>query len=320
MQQPESGGRVCFAMAVLLLLSWGQARAQIGISLTTDRNKYLRYEPIKCRLVLRNNSGNTLAFGGRSARRGSLRFMVQTADDLPVRKLDPKADLAAGLILGPGETKELVVGLNTLYDMQKESVYTARAQVGHYRLKNDYRSSPVTIEVRAGVPLWQRTVGLPTASPAGPIPSRDVTLLLFHEDAGDVYALRVEDKEVVYGIVRLGPRISGADPECDVDAVSNVHILLPTKPRLYAYRVYDCSVNLKQSKHYLAEESIPRLHRDPDIGRIMVTGGRRAVEGVDFEVEDNRQVDPGTAPRPAPPARAPGTPARQPRAETPEPE
>jgi len=34
---------------------------------------------------------------------------------------------------------------------------------------------------------------------------------------------------------------------------------------------------------YLPENGVPHLARDPDVGRVMVVGGRMAVEGVDYQ-------------------------------------
>jgi len=86
----------------------------------------------------------------------------------------------------------------------------------------------------------------------------------------------------VYGITRLGPRIGGAVPSCDVDAMSNIHTLIQVCSRFYSYRVYDHAANLLQDKYYKSEKTLPRLTRDPEVGRVMVTGGRAAVPGVDF--------------------------------------
>ena len=289
-----------------LSLQTFECSAQIGITLATDRRKYMRYEPIRARILLRNYSANTLVFSGEAANKGYLLFDIETADQMGTRATDPAVNPVADLILGAGETRQLVLVLNNLYNLQKEGVYRITAQIGHPRLPNDYKSKTVTVEVRDGAAVWSRTVGLPAVGVAAPIKSREVSLLAFHEDPGDLYCLRVEDDEMVYGVVRLGARLGGAEPDCDMDAVSNVHTLLQVRPRLYAYRVYDYNVKLKQEKYFIPEgESLPRLARDPDIGRIMVTGGRVAVEGVDYEVLGARRQK-GSEPtfEPPPPAGA----------------
>jgi hypothetical protein len=67
-----------------------------------------------------------------------------------------------------------------------------------------------------------------------------------------------------------------------------VHLLFQTQPQLFSHWVYDMNGQKKEEAHYLVDQGlpIPRLVRDPDIGRVMVAGGRRAKSGVDFnEVE-----------------------------------
>ncbi len=290
---------VLLAVLCLVFLPLRSA-GQVGISLETEYHKYLRYEPITVQILLRNYSGNTLVFGDNSSKQGHLDFIVEKEGAMEVRKSDPKVNPVGNLILGAGETKQLSLSLNTIYDMQKEGVYTLAAQVGHHRLQNDFRSNTITVEIADGVVVWQRRAGIPVGNGTSAINARQISLLLFHGASGDIYCLRVEDDEMVYSTVRLGPRIAGALPECDLDAVSNVHILFQARPRLYAYRVYDFNGKLKQEKYLILEGKVPHIYRDPDIGRIIVTGGRLAVPGVDFKLLTKQQ------PRrkvPAPPRR-----------------
>ncbi len=292
-----------FAALVPLCSSFGQ----IGIGLSADRRKYLRYEPIEVRVILRNYTGNTLVFG-LDPKDGFLRFRVTRVDRRPVRSTAPDANPAAGLILGAGETKTLTLAVNSLFDMQRVGSYEIRAVVGHPRLANDYISDPVSVDVRGGVVCWKRSLGVPADRPAARIRPREASLVLFHADTGDVYCLRVEDDKKVYGVVRLGPRIAGSKPECDVDAVSSIHVLLLIRPRFYAYRVYDYNVGLLQERYYVMDRSVPHLVRDPEIGRIMVSGGRVAVEGVDYRINRPQAPRGGPAAAPPQPAAAPGPP------------
>lgn len=284
------------------------AAAQIGINLKTDRAKYFRYEPIQADVTLRNVTGNPLLFGEGDAQEGYLKITIEDAQGAQLIADDPKINPAAGLILGAGETKSVTIMLNELFDLQKEGSYTVRAVVGHARLANDFRSDPVTVTVTAGRLVWSRGFGIPTTDSTKPIVSRKASLFLFPDQKHDLYALFLEDDRVVYGVVRLGPRISGATPQCDVDALSNIHVLVMTKPRLVDYQVYDSNLRLKQRRFYMVDSSVPMLQRDPDVGRVMVVGGRLAQEGTDYTLEDTKEggatgAPPGDAPgAPAPPA------------------
>lgn len=294
-------------VAGLALLSAVVAHAQLGIDLKTDRLKYVTYEPIRVTVTLRNYSGNTLVFGLDPKTQGSLDFSVSRESTAPVRPLDEGASPVSGLVLGAGETKTLTLGVNTLYDMQEEGTYDIFAQIGHPQLENDFRSDAVSVEIRHGTTIWTRSVGKPGREQGRSIASRQVSLLLFHDKDGDVYCLRVEDGEFVYRVVRLGRRVIGSSPQCDVDAISSIHVLFPVRPRLYVHQVYDYDVKLKQERHYVLEGPVPRFHRDPDVGRIMVVGGRPAVRGVDFMYAED---DGGASEAPHPAAQLPTSPTR----------
>lgn len=283
--------RLACAMA-LLGLGTTACLAQVGVGLRTDRKRYLRYEPIMATVMLRNDTGNTLVFDQSSRAQNTLRFVIEMPEDRRARVIDADTNPVDGLILGAGEVKELTLTLNALYEMQAEGAYTISAKISHQRLAHDFASAPVMVEVREGTVAWTRLFGVPAATPTAPIPMRTVSLLALAQEDGGIYALRIEDDHLVYGVTRLGPRIAASPPECEMDAVSNIHVLLQTRPRLYVHRVFDYNMNLKQERHYLPEGSIPRLVRDPDIGRVMVTGGLEGTEGVDFQRADGEGANP----------------------------
>ncbi len=267
---------------LLLISAVSVVHAQIGITIKSEHSSYLRYEPVKVIVTVRNYSGNVLAFGEDNSK-NRLDFIVEREEGERIPKQKKKPSLVKDLILGAGETKQLLITLNNLYDMQKEGAYTVYATLGHQRLDYDYRSEPITLQVTGGLVIWNRKLGIPASDSGRMIQAREASLLITHQDVGELYCLRIEDKKLVYSVVRLGPKIAGAEPECDVDGVSNIHLLYLIQPRLYAYRIYDFKGRLRQEKFYVPEEGIPHLLRDPDVGRIMVYGGKEAVEGVDFQ-------------------------------------
>ena len=303
----RSGGRrhaawrcLCALCFLGLWLANG-ADAQVGVDLKLDRGKYLRFEAINVELTLVNYTGNPLDFGAGAGANGRVTMLVETKEGMRLTPTANQANLADGLFLGAGETKTLRLLLNDLFNLQKEAVYTAQAVVSHTRLDRDYKTEPVGIQVSAGLSVWSREFGVPSAEVRQGIARRRASLLLTTERKHDLYALQVEDDALVYGIVRLGPRISGSTPQCDVDAFSNIHLLFMLKPRLVDYRVYDYNLKLKQSRYLIVDQSIPSLQRDPDVGRVRVGGGRSAVEGTDYTREDLDRALTGGADNPAKP-------------------
>jgi len=303
-----------FLMPRLLIMALAgfvfNAGAQLNISISTDREKYLRYEMVQVEITLSNFSGNSLIFS-REDPTGFLRLYVETKEGSRMQAYDPKANLAEGLILGTGATQRLKVPLNNLYNIQKEGLYVIYAVIGHPRLAEDYRSELLTLQIIGGLPIWSHDIGLPNSDPDTRIKTRKVSLLVFPDKKNDLYALQVEDQDLVYGIIRLGNKISGSPPQCNVDALSHIHVLFMTKPRLFDYRVFDYNLQPKINKYYVIGSSIPTLIRDQELGRVMVTGGREATAGIDFQQEEADKTIPKTNPLPekppAPNANEPGT-------------
>ncbi|MBN2452126.1 MAG: hypothetical protein JXR77_17200 [Lentisphaeria bacterium] len=271
---------------VLLVLGWAApgARGQISIALKTDFRRYLRYEPVSVTVILRNLSGNTLVFGKEGVNQGYLRFRVERQDGSEAPWLDRDFNPVEDLVLGAGESRQLALALNAVFDLQREGTYSVTAQLGHRRLPHDYRSEAVTLDVREGLPVLQRNIGLPTASATDQIQAITVSMLLFHDGEKGCYCLRAEDDKAVYGTVRLGPQITGSQPQMDVDAASDVHVLIQLQPRLFAHLVYSISpagVRLRQRQQYLPDAYGPRLTRAP--GYVRIVGGNPLREGMDQE-------------------------------------
>lgn len=275
--------------ALLLLVLAHNAAAQIGLRLDAKFKRYLRYEKIDLTLLIHNYSGNTLIFGGEDLQdSGKLTFTIDTQSRNIVSLLDPNANPLRGIILRPGERRELTLTLNALYDLQREDVYTVSANVEHARLPNIHQSNATTFEVREGTRILEKNIGLPADNDTALIASLQVSLMLFNDGIGTIYCLRVEDDDNVYGTFRIGPYISGSQPQMDADSSSAIHVLVQVRPRLYSYAIYSMvadEVKLRQQQYYVSETGIPTLSRDT--GYLKVLYGRLAREGVDYELTDD---------------------------------
>lgn len=307
-------GPIVPRLLLLGLAAWvvSSVQAQISVSLTTDRKHYLRYEPVGITVQLRNYSGNTLIFGDdEGTNRGYLRFIVERLDGQEMRPTDRGINPVADLILGAGESRQIALSLNHFFDLRAEGSYVVTAQVGHKRLPSDFRSQPVSIDVREGVPVITRNLGLPQVDGGADIKAISASLLLFHDGDGWQYCLRAETDDAVLGTVRLGPQISGSQPQMDADAASDIHVLVQVQSRLCLYTVYgvsDAGLRLRQRRYYKPDEYGPRLTQAP--GYLKVVGGSVAQEGVDVKVPPPDVAPDGAAPRPAePPLRADKPPA-----------
>ncbi|MBQ6472620.1 MAG: hypothetical protein IJJ33_11590 [Victivallales bacterium] len=271
----------------ILILCALSGWAQIGMQLSAEHDCFLRYEPIHLKLVLRNYSGNTLLFSADDLSQGRLVFKITGTGGRLISQIDPRANPMGGLVFAPGDSKELNLTLNTLYDLQRDDTYTVTAYIEHKRLPQAFVSNSVTLEVREGTILTSKTVGLPTPRDNDLIRSITASLMRFTDGHGELYCLRIEDAENVYGTFRVGPYIHGSKPQLDADGSSAIHVLVQVRPRLYCYTVYsviDGEAKQRQRRYYVPENGVPQLSRAT--GYLKILYARQANEGVDFRFQE----------------------------------
>jgi hypothetical protein len=274
--------KIIFLLLVLLV---AVSSAQIGMTLKSQHANYLRYEPIELTLELRNYSGNTLVFGKDD---GSMTFRVRTRNGRSVASIARESNPMEGLVFAPGETRVLRLNINQLFDLQRPDYYAIDACVEHVRLPRVYVSNEIGFEVKGGALLLTKTFGLPTKSNTDKIRSATANLLRFNDGRNDIYCLRVEDDENVYGTFRIGPFIEGSTPQLDVDSTSSIHVLVQLRPRLYAYNVYAIikgEAKLRQQRYYVPLEGTPTLSRVS--GYLKILHARVAREGEDYQIDDD---------------------------------
>lgn len=261
--------------------------AQIGMNLKAEKGRYLRYEPIELTLTLRNYSGNTLVFGSGKdgdSMQGRLVFLVKKRDGTAAGSMSPAINPLEGMVFAPGDTKELVITINKYFNLYKDDFYSVTAYVDHKRMPKAFVSNTVYFDVRDGIAIKSKYIGLPAMNDNDMIKSITATLLRFNDGENDVYCLRIEDEKKVYGTFRIGPFIGGSVPQLDADEASAIHVLVQIRPRLYCYSVYSIiggEAKLRQQRYYKPDNGVPKLTRAP--GYLKIIYAAQAVEGVDYK-------------------------------------
>ncbi|HAR66236.1 MAG TPA: hypothetical protein DCR55_08500 [Lentisphaeria bacterium] len=254
--------------------------AQLSLQVTVGQYRHMAYEPVSLNLRVRNDSGNPLSFRDG----GTFSLQVRHNGKFIASRLakDKGKNPIHALTLPAGAEKSISLQINRFAQLQRPGEYEVVVRVGHRRLRSDYRARPAVFSVSHGIEVWHRSVGVPRPNSAGEIASRRIAIVRFRGDHGDLNMLKIEDDQYVYAVSRLGPSIVGVTPQGEVDARSFVHTMVQTAPRQFEYRTFDLAGKQKEVKVYLFEGTNPRLVRDPDLGRVIVLGGRLAVEGLDF--------------------------------------
>lgn len=307
-----------FLLLFLLGLFTGPAvplHAQLSVELRISQLNYLLYEAIFARVFIRNISGHAIAFGERNELQGSLRFEIQTHENVGKRYL-PLIDPAltpplTGSIIPAGATREYTFNLRDYYDIRATGRYGIRAVVRHNRFRDEYLSPLVSFNVVNGMLFRKIPVGVPSFeeditgknSSGTKIQQRCYHILSYFTGKIHVYNLMIDDDQVVYANRRigfnLGPTLS---PECEVDFLSRLNLLMPANAKVFAYYRFTPDGRLDQRRILLKTASRPRLVVDTKTGSVSVIGGREARRDLDYEeIKDIPFVGIRSGSKPPPP-------------------
>ena len=280
--------RILFYLLIIAFFCPIMAFAQLAMKLELNRKNFIRFENIYAKITLRNLSAHPLIFGSHSNLKGQLEFDIETASGKKVA-LPVKNHLYSSLfgeIIEPGKTESVVVSLSKMYKLKTVGEYKIKAIITHPQLPDSYQSNSVDFKVTAGTTAWKAIVGVPTTGKLKDkekIKKREYKLLSFFDGMNRVYSLLVEGNKRVYGVARIGYDIGNLKPECKIDRLSKIHILIQSSPKIYSYYVYDTDCHLDVREVYKKKGNTdPRLIRNPDTGKVFVAGGVSAKEGSDY--------------------------------------
>jgi len=283
--------KILFALiAVFVVFSANSLKAQFGINVEMNRENYLVHEAVYTKLAIRNYSGRALVFGEIPELKGHVAFDVYGPDGALIRPYNTKLNPMNRIVLNSGATTDVVVPLSRMYHFSRPGSYTVKALLSHPQIPSTYVSKTVSFFVFNGFCVWERNVGVPdlfNKNVGKKIQTRIVRLLNFYDNKRKLFALCIEDKKYVYGVVRLASDIGNKPPQCQIDGLSLIHILIQISPKVFSYYVYDLNAKLQEHQYYARSNSInPRLVVDRKQGIVTVAGGRKAISGQDF-VEDD---------------------------------
>ena len=264
------------AMAACLLPT-AAAYAQVGVTLDFQRRNYIQYERVVAKVTLRNFGGQNLLFGTEDKLKGNLKFEIRDRDKKVIANIDPDARLLDGILLQPGESEELLVMLDHHYALGKAGTYEVRAFVEHASLPIAYESESKTINISTGVTEWSAKVGLPDymLDPDNPKQELERTYRVASIEVGGrkyLYVI-VEDTQYVYSMRAAGNILSGEKVIAEIDNLGRLHLMIPQMNREFHYIVTSLDGDLGEDAVYSAKQSVPKLIRDKNTGRIYVAGG-----------------------------------------------
>ena len=272
----------------IMFCSWN-AFGQIAMKITLPQKNYLLYEPVYVRLDLRNVSGHPIVFGEARDLAGKLDFEIRSQQNgsfVPLSGTNTPSP--KGIVLKPGVVKSFTCNLTQFYKLYNQGQYTVRAIISHPRMKRSYRSNDLTFTVTEGKLIWEGIVGIPEdmlkSENKTNIHTRKYSVLSYSNGRNGMYVLRIEDSRKVYSLRHLGYNLGNMLlPQCAVDNLSRVHILIAGSHKVFSYYVFDINGKLVSSEVRLKTRTVPRLAINRELGTIVLTGGRKALKDKDYE-------------------------------------
>ncbi len=278
-----------FALTGLMLLVSASSQAQVSLTVAINRANYLLYETIYAKVVLRNYSGQALTFSDNAEASGALKFTIDLPDHTKAEVRKGAYNALVGTIIKPGATEEVLVPVTSSYVITKPGNYRIKAILNHKLLDKEYQSEACTFSICNGLPVWERTMGVPDLfkkTPDEVLPPRKSKIVTFNDGRDKVYCLILEDSKYVYGVARIGSDIGNFPPSCEVDGLCRTHVILQVSPNVFSYFIYDINCELREKEVYVKTKTIPTLILDNKEGGVVVVGGRKGVKDQDY-VEEN---------------------------------
>lgn len=260
----------------LILCPMFYSYGQVNLKLEFQKRIYLQHETVVAKVSLRNDSGQTLAFGSDEQLKGGLKFEIIDRYK-GVAKSITDSNVMEGLILESGQTSDIYVKVNQHYDLLRENRYNIKAYLEHPMLEKSYESNIKVVEISKGVVEWRRKVGLPSfmREAVGPEAesSRQYKILsLMNQGRKNIY-VSLEDTEYLYAMYHLCVMLGSETFQAEVDHLGRLHILAPYAPKEFRYFVVTLDGELETDTFYRSTSTTPVMARDASTGRVYLVGG-----------------------------------------------
>jgi len=258
--------------------------AQLAMSLKLNGESYIRYEKIYAKLTIKNQSGQTIVFGTNEKLQGKITFQIDTMRGEAPRKIQEPEFEIKDTLLQAGDKTSLSIPLTKYFEFPNAGRYRVKAIVSHSQLPKAYETEPVEFNIVNGDVVWTTSAGVPLDD-EGTIDKRKYSIISYFDGNSKILCLLVDDEKHIYGLTKIGFDIGTVKPECEVDNLSNLHMLIQNSASVFSYFVYDINCRLEDKEVYkrIDEYTTPHLFKDEKTGRINVIGGILAVEGQDYQ-------------------------------------
>jgi hypothetical protein len=256
---------------MLAILPVSSVWAQVSAEIVFDQNQFLRDEALPVKVRITNLSGQTLRLGKEA---DWLTFALRSSDSAAVLR-EGEVPVAGEFTVDSAFAATKRVDLEPYFNLSKPGRYELTATVKIAQWGTQITTKPKEFYVVTGAKLWDRVFGVPTTNGVPEI--RKYTLQQTTTGKRPQIYLRVTDEPeaTVFKVLALGPVVSFAKPERQLDKYSNLHVLFQDGAQTFNYSAVSPQGELRiHQRHTYAGTSRPHLIED-DEGLVRVAGGQR---------------------------------------------
>jgi hypothetical protein len=197
------------------------------------------------------------------------------------------------------------VDLAPYFLLNRTGRFTVTATVRIKDWNQSVRSPPKTFDIIEGARLWEQEIGVPDSA-SGTNATPEVRKFILQQANYLKSQLRLYFRLTdgsgakTFRVFPIGPLVSFARPEPQVDMFSNLHLLYQDGPRSFSYTVINPDGEIIARRTYDYADKRPRLVPDAG-GKILITGGVRRPTPRDVPpYKPETEAEPAPKPNPAP--------------------
>lgn len=263
--------KTIFTFALLGLVGF-RAAAQVTVQLEQDQEQFLPAETMPLAAKITNRSGQPIHLGADA---NWLTFSVESVDGFVVMK-NEEVPVQGAFDLESSQLGIKRVDLAPHFVMNKPGRYKITATMHIPDWTATVTSAPKYFDIVHGAKVWSQDFGVRTGTNAAP-EVRKFTL----EQANYLKSqlrlyiqLSDGDEARVFRTEALGPMVSFAQPEAQIDPTSRLHVLWQGGAQSFNYCLISPDGKVIQREVYDNFNGRPRLAVTPE-GEVIVHGGTR---------------------------------------------
>jgi hypothetical protein len=271
-------------------------QAQIGLSLTLERNEYLLYEALEAKVQVTNQTSEPLDMARMAGDEPWIDFVITTAEGEEITHTDRAwSPPRVGLI--SGQVRSLTFNLTPYFEIRDPGRYRVTAVV--MMAGRRYSSRALNFSLVNGVPIWKQTFIAPPdpADAKRETRPREYSLIIHRDNLRNMLYLRIQNIEAgrVYCTTGLGEVVNYGAPRARIDKRGDCHVFHQSASRTFTYNRFSVMGKRIKARFFTNISSVPSMVVDDD-GETEVVGGEEL-----FFDENQKQTTVPTAPFGTPP-------------------